>query len=195
MTDQELVDLLAYLTTLRRPVSIVGQYHVIGPLDQSDAKSRIDPVTIVDVDTSIDDGHGRKLSWRRLDANTEGLVDLTPFTVADRADSKAAPSALAFLPVTSPVGQKGLLALDTTAEATAWLNGKPVPLSGAASGGLEPKTAAIELPAGTSSLLIRVAPGAAAKGKITLVTTLVVDQPVGFSRAEPKLSAATPSPR
>jgi hypothetical protein len=44
-------------------------------------------------------------------------------------------------------------------------------------------------------LLIRVAPGAQSKGKVTLVTTLVVDQPVGFSAAESKLSAATPGPR
>ena len=32
MTTQEVVDLLSYLTTLRRPVSIVGEYHAIGPL-------------------------------------------------------------------------------------------------------------------------------------------------------------------
>ena len=34
MSDQQLVDLLAILSTLRKPVSIVGQYHVIGPLTE-----------------------------------------------------------------------------------------------------------------------------------------------------------------
>ena len=35
MTDQELVDLLAFLTTLKQPVSIVGQYQVIGPVAEA----------------------------------------------------------------------------------------------------------------------------------------------------------------
>ncbi len=41
MTDQELVDLLAYLGTLRQPVSIVGQYTAIGPLFEPAAKPTI----------------------------------------------------------------------------------------------------------------------------------------------------------
>ena len=43
MTTQELVDLLSYLTTLRRPVSIVGQYQVIGPLYEPNGTRLIDP--------------------------------------------------------------------------------------------------------------------------------------------------------
>ena len=31
LTERELVNLLVYLTTLKQPVSIVGQYHVVGP--------------------------------------------------------------------------------------------------------------------------------------------------------------------
>ena len=192
LTDQELVDLLTYLTTLRRPVSIVGQYHVIGPLDEIGGKPRVDPTKAINLDSAVDDGHGRKLSWRRIDANTEGLVDLTPFSVSDHAESKTAGAAFAFMPVASPVGQKATLALDTTADVTVWLNGKSVVLSESKPGKTEPRTAAIELPAGPSALLIRVAPGGRSNGKATLVTTLVVDQPVGFSASESKLSAAAP---
>ena len=39
MTDQELVDLLAYLTTLKQPVSIVGQYQAIGPVHEPDGET------------------------------------------------------------------------------------------------------------------------------------------------------------
>ena len=39
LRDQELVDLLTYLSTLREPVSIVGQYHVIGPLAEPDGET------------------------------------------------------------------------------------------------------------------------------------------------------------
>ena len=38
MTDQEIVDLLAYLTTLKQPVSIVGQYQAIGPVHEPDGE-------------------------------------------------------------------------------------------------------------------------------------------------------------
>jgi putative heme-binding domain-containing protein len=195
MTDQDLVDLLSYLTTLRRPVSIVGQYQVIGPVDESGGKPRIDPAMAVDLDATVDDGHGRKLSWRRVDANTEGLSDLSAYLAFDASDSKTSAAAFAMVPVSSPVSQKGTLALDTTADVAVWLNGKPVVLSQVSPGVAEPRTAAIALPAGPSGLLIRVAPGASTKGKITLVTTLVVDQPVGFSAAESKLSAAAPGTR
>ena len=43
MTDQELVDLLDYLSTLRKPVSIAGQYHVIGPLTEPSGQPVINP--------------------------------------------------------------------------------------------------------------------------------------------------------
>ncbi len=42
MTDEELVDLLAYLTTLRQPVSIVGQYHAVGPIHEASGAPTID---------------------------------------------------------------------------------------------------------------------------------------------------------
>ena len=43
MTDQELADLLSFLSTLRQPVSIVGQYHVIGPLAEAKDTPAFDP--------------------------------------------------------------------------------------------------------------------------------------------------------
>ena len=43
MSDQELVDLLAFLSTLRQPVSIVGQYHVIGPVAEAEGTPAFDP--------------------------------------------------------------------------------------------------------------------------------------------------------
>ena len=49
MTTQELVDLLSYLTTLRQPVSIVGQYQVVGPLYEPDGTRRIDPGSALDL--------------------------------------------------------------------------------------------------------------------------------------------------
>jgi putative heme-binding domain-containing protein len=192
MTEQDLVDLLVYLTTLRRPVSIVGQYQVLGPLGEMGGKTPIDPAATIDLSAPIDDGHGHKLSWRRLDANTEGIVDLAPFSSIDRASPNQAASAFVFVPIVSPLAQKATLALDTTADVSVWQNGKPLELTGVNPGKTGPRTVTIDLPAGATSLLIRVTPKGASKGEASLVTTLVVDQPVSFSAPETKLSARAP---
>ena len=66
MTDQELVDLLAYLTTLKQPVSIVGQYQAIGPVHEPDERSLFDPISKLDLHGQVNDGRGCELSWRRM---------------------------------------------------------------------------------------------------------------------------------
>ena len=181
MTDRELVDLLVYLTTLRSPVSIVGQYHVVGPLSEAGDGPRMSPASAVDLDASVDDGRGHKLSWRRMNANAEGLID--PTTMAS-ADPKKGASLYAYTPIVSPTAQKARLVLDTPAEVAAWLNGKAVPLSGARDKG-EPRSAIVHLAQGAGALLIRVTPDFAARGPASLVTTFVADQPVGFTAGEP----------
>ena len=177
MTDRELVDLLVYLTTLKQPVSIVGQYHVVGPLSESGDALRINPASAVDLEASLDDGRGHKVSWRRLNANAEGLIDVSALA---SSDAKGGLPFYAFTPIVSSTGQKARLVLDTPAEVAVWLNGKPVPLSGSREKG-EPRSAAVELSQGPGALLIRLTPDATARGPASLVTTIVADQPVGFT--------------
>jgi putative membrane-bound dehydrogenase-like protein len=177
LTDGELVDLIAFLATLRQPVAIAGQYHVLGPISGS---ASIDPTATVDLDAAVDDGHGRKLSWRRVNANAEGLVDLAPLA---GGDPKTEAAAYLYAPLVSPVAQKARLVLDTPAEAVAWVNGKPVALSAFGSGGEKggPRTAELVLPEGSGSLLIRVPLRGGSASPATIVTTIVADQPVGFT--------------
>ena len=60
MTTQEVVDLLSYLTTLRRPVSIVGQYQAIGPIYEPNGTRMIDPASSLDLRTPVGDGRGHR---------------------------------------------------------------------------------------------------------------------------------------
>jgi putative membrane-bound dehydrogenase-like protein len=181
MTDREFIDLLVYLTTLKQPVSIVGQYHMVGPLVESgDAANRINPASAVDLEASLDDGRGRKVSWRRLNANAEGLVDLASLA---SADSKGGATVYAYTPIVSPKAQKARLVIDTPAEVAVWLDGKPIALAGAREKG-EPRTAAVDLAQGPGALLIRVSLDGTARGPASLVTTFVADQPVGFTSGQ-----------
>ena len=186
MTDQELVDVLAYLTTLKQPVSIVGQYQAIGPVYEPDGKAVVDPITKSDLHRAIKDGRGREVSWRRVSANAEGQADLSPLVGGDAKNA-----AYVWVPVVSPVAQKARLVFDTPADIAVWLDGKPVRLSGKSESKNAPSATVVDLPEGASTLMIRLAAGVKSSSPASLVTTLVTDRPVGFNAAETGSRAGT----
>ncbi len=177
LTDSELIDLLTFLSTLKQPVSIVGQYHVIGPVAEKGSVLALDPTAKVDHSAHLQGPEGKQLSWRRLDANAESLADMTTLLGDDPAKA-----AYLHAPITSPVAQKARLVIDSKAEVKAWLNGKSIALPTATD---DPaRSVMVDLPAGRSDLLIRVTGGLNA----TIVTTFASDKPVGFQAAEAKVS-------
>ncbi len=178
LTETELVDLVAFLHTLRQPVAIAGQYHVLGPMAEAGGPARIDPAATVDLDAMVDDGHGHKLAWRRVNANTEGLVDLSAIA---GGDPKPGNCAYLYVPLVSPVAQRARLVLDTPAEATAWVNGKPVTLSASTGEKGGPRSADLDLSQGSGSLVIRVPLDGRTGAPASMVTTVVAEQPVGFT--------------
>jgi hypothetical protein len=173
MNDQELVDVLAFLAGLRQPVSIVGQYHVIGPVAEASGTHAVDPKQNVDLTANLRGPTGQKLAWRRLDANAESLADLTTLAGTD-----AAGAVYAYAPVISPAEQPARIALDTKADIQVWLGGKPLALSRPSDDG--PAALEVRLPKGSSDLLIRVAGGPGA----SLVTTFVSNRPLAFRSDE-----------
>jgi hypothetical protein len=177
MSDGDLVDLLAYLGTLKQPVSIVGQYRVVGPV----AASSLDPSSRVDLDAEVPDGEGRKSTWRRMDANAEGIADLG--AVLPAGSTKVAYAAV---PIASAAPQKARLVLDTPADVAAWLDGKPASL--ARSGKDGPYSAEIDIPEGASALLIRMSPAKSGQAA-PLVTTIVAPGAVEFGAGASGLSS------
>ncbi len=170
MTDDELVHVLAYLASLRKPISVVGQYRVIGPLVEGDLPA-VDPAVAIDPEAKLPGADGREVSWRRLAADGDGTVDLGPLTGSD-----ALKVAYLSIPVHSTVAQEARLVLETGATVRAWLDGRPIDLDGPSADG-SPRIAVVHLPEGESRLLLRVAD--ASDG--SLVTTLVADRPVDFA--------------
>jgi putative membrane-bound dehydrogenase-like protein len=184
MSERELVDLLAYLATLREPVSIVGQYHVIGPLDESGGERTFDPKGTVNLAASVRGPEGRNLAWRRLAANAEGMADLSAM-VADGTDRVV----YVYTPVSSPGEQRARLVVETHSGLTVWLNGTSVLSSSTTQPSAEPREVEVTLPKGTSHLLVRITGGSRPVGLATLVTTFVTSQPVSFDGGEGSLSA------
>jgi putative membrane-bound dehydrogenase-like protein len=168
MSDGDLVDLIAYLETLRTPVGVVGRLRAAGPI--AGEAPGPDPVAEFDADAPVADGAGGSISWRRADADAEGRVELAPFLSAGKA-------AMAWTPIESPQAQEARLVLDGPVEASAWLDGRPVELKRAGPDG--PATASVSLPAGRASLLIRARPAPGAEGG-WLATTIMAPAPVAF---------------
>jgi hypothetical protein len=171
MTTQEVIDLLSYLTTLRRPVSIVGEYQAVGPLYEPNGAKLIDPASPLDVRAPVTDGKGHLLSWRRLAANAEGQADLSLFATGDLKHA-----VYALITVTSPLGQQARMVIDSPVDAQAWFNGKPLFFSSGNKAQDGPRVALIDLPQGPNRLLFRLA----CEAQMRLVTTFVSDQSVGF---------------
>ena len=167
MREQQLVDLLAYLATLRQPVSIVGQFGVAGPVDDTSDSPAIDPAK------PVKSAEAKKLVFRRLNANAEGVADLVPVLGPD-----AKKAAYLHTPVTSPADQQVTIVLDTQADIRAWIGGKPLNLPAHSAG--EPRSVTIAIAKGTTDLLIRVPGGNAAN----VVATFVAGKPLEFSPTE-----------
>jgi putative membrane-bound dehydrogenase-like protein len=156
MGESDFVDLLAFLQTLKQPVSIVGQYQALGPVEKPDE------------DSAIVSGSPTRESWARRTADAEGQVDLR--TVAGEDGGK-----VAYLktPVLAPEAMQATLVLDLKGDATAYLNGKEVSLKAQGDG---PRMAEVRLAKGENLLVLRV-PGGTQGG---LVTTFVAGKPLEF---------------
>jgi putative membrane-bound dehydrogenase-like protein len=170
MSDTDLVDLLAFLATLKEPVSIVGQYQAVGPLAEKDAAKLLDGGRI-DVTKAVPGPAGQQLAWRRLSANAESLVDLTSL-----AGDESSHAALLYSPVVSPSNQEARLVLDTKAPVKVWFDGRPLDLPAPSAD--QPRVVAMELAKGRHDLLISVSGGSP---EASLVTTFVTHEPLEFT--------------
>lgn len=183
MTDTELVDLLAYMTTLKRPSSVVGQFQALGPLDTKvdpAKKPAIDVTGTVRTSEPVTTSDGKTASWRRLSASAEGLVDLTGLATENGQ------SAYLWTVAVAPTTQKARLVLDSTAPARVWLNGHELPL--AQSGDQASREAQVDLSKGSNRILIRVenSPNSGSFG-----VTIVADAPIEFRDNAPATSVGS----
>jgi putative membrane-bound dehydrogenase-like protein len=137
MSDTDLVDLLAFLGTLRQPVSIVGQYQVAAPAFAGETPST---------------------GWRKVTADAESLVALRPISGEDSRRSANLKTG-----IYTPEAIDAQLVLDSKAAVTATLNGEPVTLRAEGEG---PRTARVKLARGENVLLLKV-PGGSQGGLVT----------------------------
>jgi putative heme-binding domain-containing protein len=181
--SEELVDVLAYLSSLHEPVSIVGQYHVMGPISEPGGERVIDVGGKIDLSAHLRSTSGEQLTWRRLDANAEGVADLTAL-----AGGSLQSAIYAYVTVNSPIDQPARLVVETQSALSVWLSGKPVISLGPAPATSEPRETSVSLSKGLGTLLLRLSGETRSAGQSTLVTTFVSAQPVSFTGNDASLS-------
>jgi putative membrane-bound dehydrogenase-like protein len=175
MTDEQLVDLLAFLETLRQPVSIIGEFQAVGPLAEADGEPAVDPAAPIDTSLPVRGADGRSQSWRRLRADAEGRIDLSALAGPD-----ASRAVYLHSPVASPADLPATLVVDSPAAGLrAWLDGKELDLPDP-SGDDPTRSVSLDLTRGDHDLVIRL-PGGPDSG---LVATFVANAPLEFRAPE-----------
>jgi len=174
LSDQELVDLLAYLGTLKQPAVPVPSWQMVGPFAPEAVPSEIEKA--IDLKASYPGKGGAKVSWRKLGADREGRIDLEAALGTRQA------TAYLQAAVQSKAAQEGklVLLLPADAKVTGWLNGKELKFTPVTAGN-DPKaqpaqSANLPLTAGRGELLIKIV--GSDKNPLTVTSTLVSPQGV-----------------
>jgi putative membrane-bound dehydrogenase-like protein len=173
LTDGELVDLLAYLASLKEPARTVGTWHAAGPLPLDIA----DPVVAsgIDLAATYPGKGGAKVGWRKLSADREGRLDL------EAACGTRAAAVFLHTALQSTAAQAGRLVVQAPPEVAlvGWLNGRALQFD-AASGGTDSgpaaRAAVLPLKSGKNELALKLL--GAEKAALALVATVVSPQGV-----------------
>ena len=165
LSDGEFSDLVAYLTTLRQPVSIVGQYQALGPVALTEGSTLPSPKIPLPTPPG-----GQPLAWRRLRSDAEGRADIAALAGPDDQTS-----AFLHVPMIVSADLAARLVVDSPGVVRAYLDGKEILL--ASPDGASPRSTALRLETGEHDLILRVAGGNSSAG---IVTTIVAPQPVEF---------------
>jgi putative membrane-bound dehydrogenase-like protein len=169
MTEQDLADLIAYLATLRQPVSAVGQYYLLGPL----ATGTYDGAAPPDLQKSWPGVSGGRVRWQRSSTSRDDRLDLSSLL-----GSQAGSEIYCFVPYASPRAQDARIVVTTTSTIQLWHNGQPVALERPAKDDSATLwQGSLKLQAGANRLTIRVASGQVDSG---LITTLITGRAIHF---------------
>ncbi|HEV3202904.1 MAG TPA: PVC-type heme-binding CxxCH protein [Gemmataceae bacterium] len=169
LSDKELVDLLAYLGTLKQPSVIVGEWQVLGPFGADQIGGG--PEKGVDLKATYPGKEGARIGWRKLGADREGRLDL------EAALGTRLASVYLYAGLQSKTNQNSRLVilLPKEAKAAAWLNGKEVafqpgqPLADPRAG--VSVFAELGLQGGNNNLLLKIIGND--KASLEIVTTVV----------------------
>jgi putative membrane-bound dehydrogenase-like protein len=175
MTEDDLVDLVAYLATLQTPALNVPSWHIVGPFPNGTGDAGMNrafgPEKGVDLKASYQ-GKSGKVSWKTVSPDATGYVDLRAFYAAQPDQIVS----YLYREIDSPAEQDATVLLGADDCSKLWINGKLVHTDGGHRAA-EPGQFKLEvrLHKGTNRVLLKINNGNGAHG---FFFTLLAEQEV-----------------
>jgi hypothetical protein len=164
MSEDDLLDLVEYLFTLKTPALALDAWHVAGPFDNGAGDAGLDRVYPPEekIDPKVTyAGKAGKVRWRTVKPGAGGYVDLQAFFAPH---SEHIVSYL-YRDVESPAEQDATILLGTDDGAKLWVNGKLVFSTRAhRAAAPEQDSVKVRLKKGTNRIVLKIANGDGAHG-------------------------------
>ena len=122
MTEDELLDVVEYLFTLKTPALSFDAWHIVGPFDNGENDAGLEkafgPEKGVDLKASYD-GKSGKVAWRTVKPDAQGYVDLQAFYAPNSSNIVS----YLYRRIESPVDQEATILLGSDDGCKLWING------------------------------------------------------------------------
>jgi putative heme-binding domain-containing protein len=175
--DRDLVDLLAYLGTLKQAALVISSWQAIGPFAPD--VTNAGPEQGVDPKATYPGKGGARVGWRQVAADRDGQLDLEAALGTRHA------AVFLYTPVQSGAAQDGRLVvlLPKAAKVSGWLNGRKVKFQPGTlpsdPKALSPAAAQLTLKPGKNELLLKIV--GSDEAPLAAVATVVSPQGVEVS--------------
>jgi putative heme-binding domain-containing protein len=179
MTEDDLVDIVEYISNLKTPVLSAEYWHIAGPFDNGVNDAGLDkaypPEKEIDLKGSYD-GKPGKVSWRTVKSNKEGYFDLQAFLGKDSDNSVS----YLYRQIESPADQDAEVLLGTDDGCKLWVNDQLLHTSRTHRAAIpEQDHVKIKLKKGINNVLLKINNGDGPHG---FYFTMVAEQEVKFTK-------------
>jgi putative heme-binding domain-containing protein len=186
MTEDDLVDMVDYLFSLKTPALTPDYWHIAGPFANGGGGAGIDrvypPEKGVDLKATYP-GKSGKVAWRKVKPNAYGYVDLRSFLAGG---SNQGVSYL-YREIESPADQEAEVRLGTDDSAMLWVNAKLVYTNRQhRAAAPEQDRVKVRLKKGKNALLLKIGSG---DGDYGFYLTILTEQELKTIDSEPRASA------
>jgi putative heme-binding domain-containing protein len=156
MNEDELVDIVEYLFSLKTPALTIDSWHIAGAFDNGANDEGLDqvfpPEKGIDLQASYQ-GKSGTVRWRTVKPNNQGYVDLLAFLGGDSVNSVS----YLFAEIESPTDQEAQVLLGTDDGAKVWVDDDLVYTSRAHRAAVpEQDSVKVQLTKGRNKLLLKI---------------------------------------
>ncbi len=174
LSEEDLIDIVEYLQTLKTPALSIDSWHIVGPFDLGDANKGLDTVFPPEKEPfdakAAYPGKSGKVAWKTVKPDATGYIDLQAFYAPN---SNGIVSYL-YREIESPADQEATLLIGSDDCHKIWLNGDLVSTNRATRAAVpEQDTVKVKLKKGTNKILFKITNGDGAHG---LYFTVVSEQ-------------------